>query len=80
MLACAVVFGPERIPLDDVTHWEVRVKLCTQYNEPHLIVESRTYERTRTADGGEIRPFGDGDGWRQEKDVRLYITHQEPPK
>lgn len=76
-LLCAVLYGPERVPLDELTHWEVRVKLCTRANEPWVVVETRTYQRTRTASGWEERAL-DGTSpppdWREEKRTRLYVT------
>ena len=79
-LLCAVLFGPERIPLDDFTHWEIRVRLCTQSNEPHVIVDTRTYEIVRGPGGTvERKMLSEGpEGWVTAKDTRLYVTPEAP--
>ena len=84
VLACTLLFGPERIPLDGITHWEIRGSLCTRNNEPWIIVETRTYERVIAPDGKvEIRVPGpkeeaDAEGWRLLKETRLYVTTSPP--
>ena len=83
VLACVLLFQ-ERIPLDGITHWEIRGRMCTRNNEPWVIVETRTYERLMTPDGKiEIRVPGpkedaDPEGWRPLKETRLYVTTSPP--
>jgi len=75
VIVCALLFGPERVPLGEGTHWEIRVRLCTKANEPHVVVETRTYERLATKTGYTMRMLSQGDdGWAAVSDTRLYVT------
>ncbi len=80
LLACLLLFGPERIPLDAVTQWEIRVRLCER---GHVVVETRTYERVRAREGwryylhragqppSEARRDPDEAWWTVEAEVHL---------
>ena len=81
-LACTLLFV-ERFPLDGIVHTELRGQLCTHNSEPHVHMESRTYERTQQQDGTyAVRLLttagGDAEGWQLVKDVRLYVTTDAP--
>ena len=81
-LACALVFGPERFPLDGGVHTEIRVQVCTQpwgYANAYLTIGMRTYERTQNKDGSytdTVLSTGE-DGWTDAR-ISLWITTQEP--
>ena len=78
-LACLVIFGPERFPIDEIIHQDIRVRLCSDFPGTRIIVESRTYERVRVPGGYEETPISSGpQGWREEKTIRLYHTIEKP--
>ena len=79
-MACLVIFGPERFPIDEFLHQELRVRFCPDAGPgPRIVVEMRTYERTMTKDGYEETPISSGpDGWHQEKSIPLYLTTDKP--
>ena len=88
VLTCVLLFGPERIPLDEAGgQWELQVKLCSSYWQQAVIVQTRTYERTQERDGTyRYRPLG-GKGdftevqegwWRDDKTVPIYLTPTPP--
>ena len=84
LVACTVIFGPERFPLDGVTHTELRISLCTQYGwtgeESAVLVETRTYERTQNKDLSYTTTMlstGE-DGWTEASRTLLDIVVREP--
>lgn len=90
MLACALLYGPERIPLDAGLQWEIRVRLCTPlWSLPSVVVEERTYERTQVKDGtyryrhpnarAEEALKPSEDWWKETKRVQLFTTTTAPP-
>lgn len=84
LASCLTLFGPEIYPLDQVTHTELRVLLCTRYNGQHLIVEARTYERERRPDGTFVFKFLSGhphsEGWVGVKDIPVFVSPIRPPE
>lgn len=80
ILACVVIFGPERFPLGAGMHTEIRVQLCTHTGwnngETVVSVETRTYERTQNQDGSYttmMLSHGE-DGWTAASTTHLDIT------
>lgn len=79
VLACTLVWGPERFPLGAGMHTEIRVRLCAGYSGSYLSIGSRTYERTLHGDGSyttTVLSTGEN-GW-SETSIPLYVTGQEP--
>ena len=87
-LACALLYGPERIPLDEAGgQWEIKVELCTTYWQQTVSVQTRTYERTQRKDGTYRYRTLDGKGdfteaqdgwWHEDTSVPLYVTPTAP--
>lgn len=83
-LSCLVLFGPERIPMDEAGgQWEYRARLCTIANEPHVLFEDREYLRLQAGDGSyryrtltepAEYPAAQEAWWRERHRVRLYVT------
>ena len=82
VLGCALIFGPERFPLGGGVHTEIRVQFCAHaWGGAHLVVGTRTYERTQNRDGTytETPLSTDGEGGWRETRVNLHVTTREPP-
>lgn len=84
LLACTVIFGPERFPLDGGTHTEIRAQFCAHtwvgVANAFVTVEMRTYERTQNKDGTyTVTVLSNGeDGWTAAATIPLYVTTKEP--
>lgn len=84
LLACAVIFGPERFPLNGGMHTEIRAQFCAhtwgEKANAVITVEMRTYERTQNTDGSYTVTIlsGGEDGWTTAATIPLYVTTQEP--
>lgn len=84
VLACMVIFGPERFPLDGGMHTEFRVTVCTETwwsgHESAVVVESRTYERVPQKDGRYITTVlsAGEDGWTEAGQSVIYCQPHAP--
>lgn len=82
VLACTLVWGPERFPLGAGVHTEVRVQFCAHpwgHANAYLMVGMRTYERTLNANGTyttTVLSAGE-DGWAGTT-IPLWVPTQEP--
>lgn len=88
--ACRVIWGPERVPLDDAgTQWEVRVRLCQRaWSASVLRIETRTWQRHRTAEGRWRYQRADGTEpmdalppeawWLLDREVPLAVVPAQP--
>lgn len=80
LLLCALLYTA-RIPIDEALHWEIRVRLCTHAREPHISVDTRTYQRVLGWDryrysrnGQEEYDAPQESWWTTEQNILLHVV------